>query len=131
MSEKHTLTPYEVMGGEAAVLQLVTRFYALMDSLPAAAPLRKLHSPDLSDARQKLFKFLSGWLGGPDLFIQEYGHPRLRQRHFMVGIGDAEVVQWLMCMEQALAETTLLPAHREQIWQAISQLAWHMKNQDG
>ena len=113
------------------MLKLVTRFYDVMDSLPATVSIRKLHAQNLTEAREKLFKFLSGWLGGPNLFIQEYGHPRLRQRHIKFAIGNAEVTQWLLCMEQALAETVLEQPQREQIWQAISPLAWHMNNQEG
>lgn len=129
MSEQPTMTAYALMGGEVAVRQLVTRFYELMDTLPEAAGIRQMHAADLTEANAKLYKFLSGWLGGPNLFIQEYGHPRLRQRHIGFAIGAAEITQWLMCMEQALAETTLAPVYREEIWQAISALAWHMGNQ--
>lgn len=78
MTEKTALSPYQLMGGETAITSLVERFYYYMDSLPAAEPVRKLHAQDLTSAKDKLFKFLSGWLGGPDLFIQEFGHPRLR-----------------------------------------------------
>lgn len=130
MSEQPTITAYDLMGGEVAVRQLVTRFYELMDTLPETAGIRKMHAADLTEANTKLYKFLSGWLGGPNLFIQEYGHPRLRQRHFGFAIGAAEITQWLRCMEQALAETTLEPVYREEIWQAISALAWHMGNQE-
>jgi hypothetical protein len=55
--------------GEKGVLSLVERFYFYMDTLPEAKGLRAIHAPDLSSAKDKLFKFLSGWLGGPDLFI--------------------------------------------------------------
>lgn len=130
MSGQPQLTPYALMGGEEAVHRLVNRFYTLMDTLPETAGIRKIHAPDLTEANTKLYKFLSGWLGGPSLYIEEYGHPRLRQRHFGFVIGAAEIKQWLMCMEQALAETTLEPAHRAQVWQAISELAWHMGNQE-
>ena len=77
-----TRSHYDLLGGEAGVLQLVNRFYDLMDELPEAYELRKIHPQDSSESRAKLFKFLSGWLGGPGLYEAEYGHPRLRQRHF-------------------------------------------------
>jgi hemoglobin len=74
-------TPYERMGGEPAVRRLVARFYELMDSLPEAYGIRKLHQPDLASAEQKLYLYLTGWLGGPQLYVEKYGHPRLRSRH--------------------------------------------------
>ena len=55
-----------------------------------------MHGANLDQAKEKLFKFLSGWLGGPDLFIQEYGHPRLRMRHFPFEIGIEERDQWVL-----------------------------------
>ena len=129
MPEKAVATPYALIGGEVAVLTLVERFYFYMDSLPAAAPIRKIHADDLSGARDKLFKFLSGWLGGPDLFIQEFGHPRLRQRHIQFTIGEAEAEQWLVCMQRARDEITMESTLRDHLWQALTQLAQHMINQ--
>ena len=82
MVEKKQQTAYEIIGGEQAVKILVERFYYYMEALPEAADVRGMHAADLTAAKQKLFKFLSEWLGGPGLFIREYGHPRLRMRHF-------------------------------------------------
>ena len=121
-------TPYELMGGERTILSLVDRFYFYMEILPEAKDVRDMHAQDLSNAKTKLFKFLSGWLGGPDLFIAEYGHPRLRQRHFPFAIGEPEAEQWLLCMHKALAELTMDSRLRESLWQALDQLARHMIN---
>ena len=82
MTTAQQQTPYSLMGGEKSILSLVDRFYFYMGTLPEAKELRAIHALDLTATKVKLFKFLSGWLGGPDLFQQEYGHPRLRQRHF-------------------------------------------------
>lgn len=71
---------YTRMGGESTVRQLVERFYDLMNELETAYEIRKLHAADLTEARNKLFMFLCGWLGGPPLYIEKYGHPKLRQR---------------------------------------------------
>jgi hemoglobin len=71
-------TPYFHIGGEAAIRLLVDRFYFYMDTLPEAQGIRAIHQSDLSSANSKLFKFLSGWLGGPNLFMEEFGHPMLR-----------------------------------------------------
>ncbi|MEQ1636293.1 MAG: group II truncated hemoglobin [Methylococcales bacterium] len=129
MTEETVITPYFLLGGEAALLNLVERFYFYMDTMPAAAKVRQIHAQDLTQAKSKLFKFLSGWLGGPNLFIQEFGHPRLRQRHLRFDIGEAEVDQWLLCMDSALTELRLDPALHKEIWRALTQLARHMANQ--
>jgi len=123
-------TPYELLGGERGVLSLVDRFYFFMDTLPEAAGIRAIHAKSLAGARDKLFKFLSGWLGGPDLFIRQYGHPRLRQRHFPFAIGTAERDQWMLCMNKALDEMPLDAVFRENLSLSLQQLATHMINQD-
>ena len=124
-----TQTPYELLGGEAVLRQLVVRFYEIMNTLPEAHGIRKMHSADLDGATDKLFKFLSGWLGGPNLFIEEYGHPRLRSRHFPFHIGAAERDQWMLCMDKALDESPMDAKLRELIRQALAQTATHMINQ--
>jgi hemoglobin len=128
MTEIIPKTPYDLLGGEPAVLSLVDRFYFFMDTLPEAAGIRAIHAESLAGARDKLFKFLSGWLGGPDLFIQEYGHPRLRQRHFPFAIGTAERDQWMLCMNKALQEMVMDAVLRENLSQSLQQLATHMIN---
>ncbi len=102
------MTPYESLGGEAFVRSLCARFYVLMDTLPEAAACRAVHPPSLVRAEEKLFEYLTGWLGGPPLYTDKYGHPRLRQRHFVAPIGKAEVEGWLVCFHQAWSE--LAPA---------------------
>lgn len=130
MTENRQITPYQAIGGEASILGLVDRFYFFMDTLPEAAGIRAMHAADLSGARTKLFKFLSGWLGGPDLFVQEYGHPRLRQRHFPFAIDESARDQWMLCMNKALDEMPMDADFRENVRQALQQLATHMINQD-
>ncbi len=122
------LSPYARMGGEQAVRRLVDRFYDLMDSLPEARGIRALHPADLSGSRDKLFKFLSGWLGGPALYIEEYGHPRLRMRHLPFAIAEAERDAWMSCMRQTLAEMEMDDFLREQLLQSLSNTADHMRN---
>ena len=121
-------TPYALLGGESTLRELVARFYEIMNTLPEARGIRKMHAADLSGAADKLFKFLSGWLGGPDLFIREYGHPRLRARHLPFDIGAAERDQWMLCMDKALDETPMDAKLRELIRQALAQTATHMIN---
>ena len=121
-------TPYTLLGGEIAVRHLVKRFYELMDTRPEARGIRQLHPADLSSAENKLFMYLSGWLGGPQLFIEKYGHPRLRQRHLPFAISTNEASQWMDCMRQALAETTTNDTLRAQLNIALTELALHMRN---
>lgn len=123
-------TPYEALGGEAALRSLVDRFYFYMDILPEAQGIRAMHATSLASAKDKLFKFFSGWLGGPNLFIEEYGHPMLRARHFPFAIGESERDQWMLCMNKALDEMTMIPQLRENIRTALQQLATHMINQE-
>ena len=122
-------THYDRLGGEAGVRRLVDRFYDLMEQLPEAREIRALHPPDLASSREKLFKFLSGWLGGPSLYIAEYGHPRLRARHLPFPIGPDEPDAWLRCMTQALSETDLDDLLRDHLLQSLRQVADHMRNQ--
>jgi len=123
------LSPYERLGGEQAVRELVDRFYDLMDTLPEAKVIRALHPADLAGSRDKLFKFLSGWLGGPPLYMEEYGHPRLRARHLPFPIGAAERDAWLLCMERVLAETEMEELLRMHLLQSLRKTADHMRNQ--
>ncbi|MBE0671730.1 MAG: group II truncated hemoglobin [Anaerolineales bacterium] len=120
---------YDLMGGETGVRALVERFYDLMDSSPEAKDVRALHAASLKQSREKLFMFLSGWSGGPSLYIEKYGHPRLRQRHMPFSIGERERDQWLWCMKQAIDESDFLPAVKEHLKSRLSEVADFMRNQ--
>ena len=121
-------TPYEWIGGEPKVHALVERFYDLMDLEPAYAALRTAHGPTLGNARQRLFWFLCGWLGGPDHYVQQFGHPRLRARHMPFAIGIAERDQWLACMAQAMVETEVPEPLRQRLNASFFQTADWMRN---
>jgi hemoglobin len=109
MSEQQqtAATPYELLGGEAALRRMIDRFYDLMDTVPEYYGIRKLHPPDLNGSRNKLFMFLSGGLGGPQLYVEKYGHPMLRARHLPFAIGIAERDAWLACMLQAMEDSSV------------------------
>ena len=124
-----TITPYDVIGGEQAILSLVERFYFYMDTLPEAQGIRATHQHNLASAKAKLYKFLSGWLGGPNLFIEEFGHPMLRARHLPFAIGESERDQWMLCMNKALVELAMDSQLKSTIQNALQQLATHMINQ--
>jgi hemoglobin len=123
-----SLTPYTLIGGEPAVRALVARFYQLMDQLPEARGVRSMHVDDLARSAEKLFLFLSGWLGGPNLYVERFGHPFLRARHLPFSIGAAERDQWMLCMRQALEEIVADAALRARLLGAFSGLADHMRN---
>ncbi|HVB48550.1 MAG TPA: group II truncated hemoglobin [Burkholderiales bacterium] len=123
--------PYELLGGEQVLFRLVERFYALMDSEPEFYAVRKLHPEDLSGSRDKLFMFLSGWLGGPPLYAEKIGHPMLRARHLPFSIGKAERDAWLACMGRALEDTGVEEGLREWLLQQFFGTADWMRNQPG
>ncbi len=125
---EHQKTPYELIGGESAVRALVDRFYDYMDRLPEAQAIRALHARSLRASRDKLFLFLSGWLGGPDLYVERYGHPRLRQRHLPFPIGRSERDQWMGCMQRALADMDMPADFHDQLVAAFFRTADHMRN---
>ena len=129
--ERDSPTPYDLMGGDAAVRALVDRFYDLMDFEPAYRELRQVHGSTLESAREKLHLFLSGWLGGPPLYMDRYGHPMLRARHLPFAIGTLERDQWLACMTQAMAETGVPQELRDPLRDAFFKTADWMRNKAG
>ena len=120
--------PFELLGGEPSVRALVDRFYDLMDLEPGFALLRGLHPDSLDDSRDKLFWFLCGWLGGPPLYEDRFGHPRLRARHMPYSIGTAERDQWMACMVQAMKEQGLTPEWIERLTASFHNTADWMRN---
>ncbi|WP_234267263.1 group II truncated hemoglobin [Hydrogenophaga sp. NFH-34] len=128
MTPSLALTPYEALGGADALHRLVDRFYDLMDALPEAYAARRLHPDSLAGANQSLFEYLSGWFGGPNLYIEKHGHPRLRMRHLPYAIGPAEQAAWMLCMRTALAEEVADAPLRAGLLQALTQMAEHMVN---
>jgi len=122
------ITPFEWIGGEAVVRSLVDRFYDLMDLEPGYTALRAVHGSSLDKARDHLFWFLCGWLGGPDYFVERFGHPRLRARHMPFKIGILERDQWLACMDQAMGDTGVPAELRERLKTSFFQTADWMRN---
>lgn len=130
MHESST-SPFDALGGADGVRRLVDRFYALMDELPEAHGVRQLHPESLNDSALKLYEFLSGWLGGPSLYIEKRGHPRLRMRHLPFTIGAQERDEWMLCMRLALAEQVGDAKLRAALEQVFQQMADHMVNAEG
>jgi hemoglobin len=119
---------YQLLGGAQGIQKLVERFYELMDELPQARGIRALHPADLSHARERLIMFLSGWLGGPPLYEERFGNPRLRQKHMSFPIGEAERDAWMLCMTLALDELVAEPALRSQLTQSFFKTADFLRN---
>lgn len=124
-----TATPYQRIGGEDGLRRFTRRMYVLMDSLPEARAVRRLHPDELAGSEQKLFEFLSGWLGGPPLFTERHGPPMLRARHLPFAIGMDEISGWLACFHQSMQENIADAELRDFLWSRIEPLALHMRNQ--
>ena len=125
----HLSEAYNLMGGEIGLRRLVECFYDLMDEDPDYFGIRKLHPQELSSSREKLFMFLSGWTGGPSLYVEKYGEPRLRSRHLPFSIGIVERDQWLLCMNNAMEKIGLEIQLRRDLALAFEQTADFMRNQ--
>jgi hemoglobin len=122
---------FDLIGGIARVRELVDRFYDLMDLEPDFAALRALHPVSLDGSRDKLAWFLTGWSGGPDLYVERIGHPRLRARHLPYSIGLSVRDQWLHCMAFAMQDIGLDEALRDRLLNSFYQTADWMRNRDG
>ena len=129
--QANTPTTYEKIGGEATVAKLTARFYELMDTVSHFAELRAMHPADLSGSRDKLFMFLSGWFGGPDLFVEKFGHPKLRARHMPFAIGSKERDQWVACMALAMDDVGLSEDVRKVLLNNFFNTADFMRNKEG
>jgi hemoglobin len=123
-----TSTLYDLLGAEAGIRRLVNRFYDLMDSAPEATHVRAVHVGSLDEAREKLIMFLSGWSGGPPLYTDKFGHPRLRQRHAPFSIGMIERDEWLWCMSRALDESGIDPQTVAYMKSRFAEIADFMRN---
>lgn len=124
-------SPFDQLGGETGVRTLVDRFYDLMALEPEFAGIRALHPVLLDDSRDKLFWFLCGWLGGPDLYVQRFGHPRLRARHLPFPIGASERDQWLVCMARAMSDLEVPQPLFDRLLEAFHGTADWMRNRPG
>jgi len=121
-------TPYERMGGEDGVRRLCQTFYDIMCNTPQTQLIRTMHPENIKLSEDKLFLYLTGWLGGPPLYTDLYGHPRLRARHMPFSIGIEERDQWLYCMAQALKKMNLDELFSQQLMASFVQTADFMRN---
>jgi hemoglobin len=80
-----------------------------MDESAAASNVRGMHPADLTTSRDKLMRFLCGWLGGPRLYTEKYGPISIPNIHAHLRIGETERDAWLSCMEKAIALQSYSP----------------------
>lgn len=126
-------TFFELLGGEVQGMEtlrnLVETFYDIMDSDPKAQPIRAMHPADLTSAREKLFMFLTGWTGGPQLYIERYGHPMLRKRHLPFAVDESARDQWMYCMIKAMHQLKMDETLMTKLAEQLYGVADFMRNQ--
>ena len=126
-------TFFELLGGEEQGMEtlrnLVETFYDIMDSDPKAQPIRAMHQADLTSAREKLFMFLTGWTGGPQLYIERYGHPMLRKRHLPFAVDESARDQWMYCMIKAMHQLKMDETLMTKLAEQLYGVADFMRNQ--
>jgi hemoglobin len=121
-------TPYEEIGSPEQVEALSDAFY---DVIEEESPLLRAMLPaSTANTRKKLAMYLTGWLGGPPLYEEKWGHPRLRMRHMPFSIGGAEADEWMRCMRIALGRAEVAEPLRTFLDERFGQLALHMRNRD-
>lgn len=114
---------FERIGGKKVIDRIVDDFYHIMSTDPFAKDCLKTHEGrDIKESGEKLKAFLSGWTGGPQLYLEKYGHPRLRMRHFPFQIGLKEGEQWLYCMKKALERSSVEGEVQDQLMAAFGQV---------
>lgn len=122
---------FEKLGGTAGIQKIVEDFYHIMETDPLAQDcLATHHGRDLRGSAEKLTAFLSGWTGGPPVYIEKYGHPRLRMRHMTFTITKTESAQWLYCMREAISRTQLTIQEQAQILSAFENVTTMLINRD-
>ena len=119
-------TPYLAMGGELGTRRLANEFYDVIEE--ESPRLREMLPRNTAKTREKFFMYLSGWLGGPPLYEQRWGHPRLRMRHMPFEIGEQEAGEWMRCMRQAMERAEIDEPLRSFLDERLEPLAQHMRN---
>lgn len=115
---------YESIGGQEVIDKLVDDFYDIMATDPVAIDCFLTHkNSDIKQSAVKLKAFLSGWFGGPQTYLETFGHPRLRMRHNPFPIGVKEAEQWLYCMKKAMMKSTIPVQIQTQMYGAFLQTA--------
>ena len=127
----HQQTVFELIGGATKLRALVDRFYDLMDMEPEFAGLRAMHPATLEGSREKLYRYLTIFIGGPNLYSEEAGPPCLRSSHIPFAIASGERDQWVQCMAVATLDAGIEEELREVLMEAFYNTADRMRNRDG
>ena len=120
-------TPYQALG-EAGIRALCNAFYDIMEDLPEAADLRRMHATDLGPMKEKLADYLVGWMGGPPLYADKHGTVCMTTPHEHYAIGPRERDQWLLCMEKALEATAVEEEVRSMLKDPLFRVADAVRN---
>ena len=110
---------YQGVGGHDGLVQLVDDFYDAMDTLPEAQHIRKMHPKDLTESRDKLVHFLSGWMNGPQIYGDKYGAIHIPMAHQRFKVGESERDAWLLCMQFALDKNDYPQAFKTYLMQEL------------
>ena len=128
------VTPFELIGGADRIRAIVERFYDLMtEREPALAQLHVCTPDGMVDrgSRDRFAMFLIGWLGGPEDYVEQHGHPRLRMRHARVAVNVAMRDAWLRCMFAAMQDCGVEVELQSYLRQRFSEVADFMRNVPG
>jgi len=123
-------TSFKAAGGVEGIRKLVDEFYDQMEQLPEAAEIRAMHPTQLNESRDKLARFLCGWLGGPKLYREKYGPIRIPAAHAHIDIGIAERDAWLRCMEKALESQPYAEDFKQYLMEQLFVPAERCRNRD-
>ena len=120
-------TMYELLGAADGLRRIVDNFYDIMDSDARIKPVRVMHKPDLGPMRDSLFEFFSGWLGGPNLYIEKHGSPCLTGVHMGYDIDDDARDLWLECMQKAMEAADVPLKYIEALMPSLAEMANDMR----
>ena len=121
---------FQAAGGESGIRRLVDAFYDEMDSAEYATTIRHMHPEDLSISRDKLARFLCGWLGGPRRYAEKYGGISIPSVHAHLDIGLAERDAWLACMKTAIDQQDYAPDFQVYLLEQLSVPAERVRKRD-
>lgn len=122
--------PYILLGGETGVRALANAFYDVMDEESDASTIRAMHGEKLDDIKEKLYEYLTGWMGGPPLYDDKHGTVCLTDPHAHYHIGPDERDQWLMCMDKALERIDASDELKDMLKVPMRRLANAVQNQE-
>ena len=117
-------TIYEQLG-EEKLHQLINKFYELVLENEVISPL---FTTDMEVVRQKQTAFLTQFLGGPPVYNQTFGHPRMRMRHLPHKITEEAAIEWLSCMNAAIRTLDIEDDFKVTLFNCFPRLAAHMVN---